>query len=94
MNSARNAYALTVLPEIFHDLTDPRDPRGVRHHFAALCSPVFLGMLAQIIEMAVLVRWAETHWNTLKEPLGLPCFASERMGQALLYLSSCEVPGK
>ena len=70
MNSERNVCVLTVLPQIFHNLTDPRKPRGVRHPFAALCSLVFLGMLARIIEMAVLVRWAEAHWQTLKEPLG------------------------
>jgi len=70
MNSERNACALTVLPQIFHHLTDPRKPRGIRHPFAALCSLVFLGMLAQIIEMAVLVRWATTYWDILKEPLG------------------------
>lgn len=31
---------------------------------------VFLGLLARIREMAVLVRWAKTHWSELKEPLG------------------------
>jgi hypothetical protein len=56
MNSERNACALSVLPQIFHNLTDPRDPHGVRHPYAALCSLVFLGMLAQIIEMTVLIR--------------------------------------
>jgi len=70
MNLQRNACALAVLPEIFQKLTDPRDPRGVRHPFAALCSLVFLGMLARIIEMAVLVRWAKAHWEILREPLG------------------------
>lgn len=70
MNSDRNACALSVLPSIFHKLTDPRDPRGVRHPYAALCSLVFLGMLAQIVEMAVLIRWTKTHWKLLKESLG------------------------
>jgi len=31
---------------------------------------VFLGLLARIREMAVLQRWAETHWDQLQEPLG------------------------
>jgi hypothetical protein len=53
MNSERNACALAVLPQIFQKLTDPR---GVRHPFDELLSLVFLGMLARIIEMAVLVR--------------------------------------
>jgi len=70
MNTAHSAQALTVLPPIFHKLTDPRDPRGVRHPYAALCSLVFLGMLAQIVEMAVLIRWTKNHWKLLKEPLG------------------------
>ena len=52
------------------DIRDPRDPRGpcdlrdpcgVRFPFHALCSIVFLGLLAQICEMAVLVRWAKAH---------------------------------
>jgi hypothetical protein len=70
MTTPQTSHALNVLPQIFHKLTDPRDPRGVRHPFAALCSLVFLGMLARIIEMAVLVRWAEEHWSVLREPLG------------------------
>lgn len=70
MDSQRTACALAALPQIFHKLTDPRDPRGVRHPYAALCSLVFLGMLAQIVEMAVLVRWTKNHWKLLKEPLG------------------------
>jgi hypothetical protein len=70
MNPSHTVPALAVLPQIFHKLTDPRDPRGVRHPFAALCSLVFVGMLAQIVEMAVLVRWTKAHWDTLREPLG------------------------
>src|SRR4029077_1938826 len=31
---------------------------------------VFLGMLARIREMAVLVRWADAHWEELKPALG------------------------
>jgi hypothetical protein len=70
MTSHDTIPALAVLPQIFHKLTDPRDPRGVRHPFAALCSLVFMGMLAQIVEMAVLVRWTKAHWTILREPLG------------------------
>ena len=61
---------LATLPVIFQNLTDPRDPRGVRFPFRALCGLVFLGLLARICEMAVLVRWAEAHWDQLREPLG------------------------
>lgn len=61
---------LSRFPQLFAQLTDPRDPRGVRHPYSALCSLVFLGLLARICEMAVLVRWAKTHWETLAQPLG------------------------
>jgi len=61
---------LSELSVVFQKLTDPRDPRGVRFPFSALCSLVFLGLLARICEMAVLVRWAEAHWDQLREPLG------------------------
>ena len=37
--------------------------------FGALCALVFLGLLARICEMAVLVRWAEAHWDQLSETL-------------------------
>ena len=38
--------------------------------YHALCALVFLGLLARICEMAVLVRWAKVHWEQLREPLG------------------------
>ena len=64
------ATRLFDLPVVFQQLTDPRDPRGVRFPYHAICSLVFLGLLARICEMAVLVRWAEAHWEQLREPLG------------------------
>ena len=65
-----DSIRLATLPVIFQKLTDPRDPRGIRFPFRALCALVFLGLLARICEMAVLVRWAEAHWDQLREPLG------------------------
>ena len=65
-----NAQHLADLPAIFQKLTDPRDPRGIRFPYPALCALVFLGLLARINEMAVLVRWAEANWDRLREPLG------------------------
>ena len=50
--------SLSQLPEIFQKLTDPRARRGVRFPYHALCGLVFLGLLARINEMAVLIRWA------------------------------------
>lgn len=62
--------SLASLAHVFADVPDPRDPRGVRHPAQSILALVFLGMLARIREMAVLVRWAEAHWDELQEPLG------------------------
>jgi hypothetical protein len=61
---------LESLAEVFAHVPDPRKPRGVRHPMAGMLALVFLGLLARIREMAVLQRWAETHWDQLQEPLG------------------------
>jgi len=63
---------LSELSVVFQKLTDPRYARGVRFPFFSLCFLVFVGLLARICEMAVLVRWAEAHWEQLREPLGFP----------------------
>ena len=62
-------HAATLL-DVFSRLDDPRCPRGVRHPFAGMVVLMLLGMLARIREMEVLVRWAATHWDRLREPLG------------------------
>lgn len=62
--------AVVSLSEAFAEVPDPRDPRGVRHPAQAMLTLVFLGLLARIREMTVLVRWAEVHWDQLGEPLG------------------------
>lgn len=64
------ASSLGRLVEVFAQVTDPRKARGVRHPFSGIISLVFLGLLARITEMAVIVRWANAHWDELKEPLG------------------------
>jgi hypothetical protein len=61
---------LESLAQVFSQVPDPRKRRGVRHPMAGMLTLVFLGLLARIREMAVLVRWAEVHWDELKEPLG------------------------
>lgn len=58
------------LLDVFAQVPDTRRPRGVRHPLPALLGLVFLGLLARIREMAVLQRWAEDHWDELREPLG------------------------
>lgn len=62
-------HAVTLL-DAFSQLHDPRSRRGVRHPFAGIVVLMLLGMLARIREMEVLVRWAQIHWDELKEPLG------------------------
>src|SRR4051794_4059831 len=61
---------LQSLAEVFAQVRDPRKPRGIRHPLEGMLALVFLGLLARIREMAVLQRWAKTHWHDLKEPLG------------------------
>lgn len=61
---------LESLAKVFAQVPDPRKPRGVRHPMESILALVFLGLLARIREMAVLQRWAETHWDQLCEPLG------------------------
>ena len=56
---------LELLCEVFAQIPDPRDPRGIRHPSQSILALVFLGLLARIREMAVLQRWAEAHWHLL-----------------------------
>ena len=65
-----NQDALQSLSRVFSRISDPRGRKGVQHPFAGIVALVFLGLLGRIREMAVLQRWAETHWDLLKEPLG------------------------
>ena len=61
---------LAQLASVFSQVTDPRKARGVRHPFQGIVALVFLGLLARITEMAVLIRWASVHWEELQAPLG------------------------
>jgi hypothetical protein len=55
----------------FQQLTDPRDPRGVRHPFAGLLAVIFLGLLSRQPDFASIARWAKRHWTVLKDAFGL-----------------------
>jgi hypothetical protein len=55
----------------FQQLTDPRDPRGVRHPFAGLLAVVFLGLLGRQPDFASVARWARRHWSVLQSNFGL-----------------------
>jgi DDE_Tnp_1-associated len=81
---------LSRLGAIFGQITDPRQARGIRHPYSSIVALVFLGLLARITEMAVLVRWAAVHWKELQEPLGFtrsrpPCDTT--ISRALAKLS-------
>ena len=56
---------------VFEQLTDPRDPRGVRHPFAGLLAIVFLGLLSRQPDFASIARWAKRHWAVLEPTFGL-----------------------
>ncbi len=84
------ASSLSQLEAVFSKVSDPRDPRGVRHPFSGIVSLVFLGLLGRITEMAVVVRWANANWEELKEPRGFtrdksPCGST--ISRALAGLS-------
>jgi hypothetical protein len=84
---------LAGLGVVFSQVTDPRKARGVRHPFQGIVALVFLGLLARITEMAVLVRWAAANWEELQEPLGFtrkqpPCDTT--ISRALAKLSVAE----
>jgi hypothetical protein len=66
-----NATAADSLLGVFQQLTDPRDPRGVRHPFAGLLAIVFLGLLSRQPDFASIARWAKRHWPALKPSFGL-----------------------
>jgi len=86
------ASTLTQLASVFAGISDPRKARGIRHPFQGIVALVFLGLLARITEMAVLVRWAAAHWDELQEPLGFtrelpPCDTTISRSLARLSLA-------
>lgn len=86
--------ALGLLHQVFTQITDPRGRKGMQHPYAGIVALVFLGLLCRIREMVPLRRWAESHWDLLKEPLG---FTSDRpphdttISRALAKLSLAEL---
>jgi hypothetical protein len=60
----------TALILSFHQLTDPRHRRGVRHPFPSLLALTFLGLLCRQTDFATIARWAKAHWALLAGPLG------------------------
>lgn len=66
-----SATSTDSLLSAFQQLTDPRDPRGVRHPFAGLLAVVFLGLLSRQSDFASIARWAKRHWAVLQPAFGL-----------------------
>lgn len=82
---------LESLAQVFSHVTDFRDPRGKRHPLPGMLSLVFLGLLARIREMAVLQRWAEAHWEQLREPLGFDRDAPPHATTLSRSLAACQL---
>lgn len=82
---------LESLAEVFAQVPDPRDPRGVRHPLQSILALVFLGLLARIREMAVLQRWATTHWDQLRAPLGFERDEPPHATTISRTLAACEL---
>lgn len=65
--------APTVLPSLMSfllEVSDPREPRGVRHPFSAILGLTLLGLVCRVSDFASLHRWAQAHWRLLRRPLG------------------------
>ena len=70
MEVVMNSESLNQLFGVFQKITDPRNPKGVRHDFHGMLMLVFLGLLAQLPYIAWTRRWAEKYWYILRAPLG------------------------
>ncbi|QDS98839.1 transposase family protein [Adhaeretor mobilis] len=65
--------APTVLPSLMAALSqvsDPRQPRGVRHPFSAILGLTLLGLGCRTNDFAGLHRWAKAHWHLIGKTLG------------------------
>jgi hypothetical protein len=58
------------LLDALQQLSDPRDPRGVRHPFSGLVALTLLGLLCRQPDFLSIARWADDHWDQLRGPLG------------------------
>jgi len=91
------ASSLSQLEAVFSEVSDPRKAIGVRHPFSGIVSLVFLGLLGRITEMAVVVRWANVHWDEdhryTKRPGLTEAFASAT-NAALAVLRPIHPPGE
>lgn len=66
-------HAPSVLPSLvacLSKVSDPRQPRGVRHPFSAILGLMLLGLVCRKTDFAGLQRWAAGHWHLIGRPLG------------------------
>ena len=67
MEVVMNSESFHSLFGVFQKITDPRDPKGVRHDVHGMLMLVFLGLLAQLRLLAQLSyiawtrRWTEKY---------------------------------
>jgi len=47
-----NLDSLNQRVDVFHKITDPRDPKGVKRDFHGMFILIFLGQLSQILYIA------------------------------------------
>src|SRR5690606_15223603 len=69
----RTMPAPSCIPSLLAALSavsDPRQPRGVRHPFSSMLALALLGLVCRIHEFAALQRWAASNWRLLRRPLG------------------------
>jgi DDE_Tnp_1-associated len=86
---------LGSLVQALHAVPDTRKRRGRRHPYAGLLALAFLGCLTRHTELAVLQRWASSHWELLRQPLGFtrpkpPHATTLSRILAALCLESCQ----
>lgn len=61
---------LSSLVACLSQVSDPRQPRGVRHPFSAILVLMVLGLVCRVTDFTSLQRWATGHWHLIGRPLG------------------------
>jgi hypothetical protein len=61
------SVSLAIFVDCLNKVPDPRSKQGVSHQFRTILALVFLGLLAEITDLAKIQRWAENHEKQLKK---------------------------
>jgi hypothetical protein len=59
--------SLEIFVDCLNKVPDPRSKQGVSHQFRTILALVFLGLLAEIPDLAKIQRWSENHEKQLKK---------------------------